>query len=208
MSYADYSKEFLVNAKEFDDFVLPELFLKRVTPTRIWETSPGQIENMTACLLDIRSGRRTNSRFTTGNAFASANSCLKCYILPNVRSSGMPTNNPVRGRGHPRPRFFEDSSVRIEPRAFLRSLRRNELLYSLRMDVNRPPNIVFSLLLRDRLAYMTVASMIGVFLSGLPGGAGSTVRSFSASYSVCSWWDLYFGPGQSPDSVTSMLYRK
>lgn len=29
MSYADYSKQFLVNAKEFDDFVLPELFLKR-----------------------------------------------------------------------------------------------------------------------------------------------------------------------------------
>jgi hypothetical protein len=25
----DYSKEFLVNAKEVDDFVLPELFLKR-----------------------------------------------------------------------------------------------------------------------------------------------------------------------------------
>ena len=34
------------------------------------------------------------------------------------------------------------------------------------------------------------------------------LRSFSASYSVCSWWDLYFGPGQSPNSVTSMLYRK
>jgi hypothetical protein len=29
MSYADYSKQFLVNAKEVDDFVLPELFLKR-----------------------------------------------------------------------------------------------------------------------------------------------------------------------------------
>ena len=29
MSYADYSKQFLINAKEFDDFVLPELFLKR-----------------------------------------------------------------------------------------------------------------------------------------------------------------------------------
>jgi tetratricopeptide (TPR) repeat protein len=29
MSYADYSKEFLINAKEVDDFVLPELFLKR-----------------------------------------------------------------------------------------------------------------------------------------------------------------------------------
>jgi tetratricopeptide (TPR) repeat protein len=29
MSYADYSKEFLVDAKEVDDFVLPELFLKR-----------------------------------------------------------------------------------------------------------------------------------------------------------------------------------
>ncbi len=29
MSYADYSKQFLVNAKEDDDFVLPELFLKR-----------------------------------------------------------------------------------------------------------------------------------------------------------------------------------
>jgi tetratricopeptide (TPR) repeat protein len=29
MSYADYSKQFLVNAKENDDFVLPELFLKR-----------------------------------------------------------------------------------------------------------------------------------------------------------------------------------
>ena len=29
MSYKDYSKQFLVNAKEFDDFVLPDLFLKR-----------------------------------------------------------------------------------------------------------------------------------------------------------------------------------
>lgn len=29
MSYADYSKQFLVDAKEVDDFVLPELFLKR-----------------------------------------------------------------------------------------------------------------------------------------------------------------------------------
>lgn len=29
MSYADYSKQFLVNAKEVDDFVLPDLFLKR-----------------------------------------------------------------------------------------------------------------------------------------------------------------------------------
>jgi hypothetical protein len=29
ISNADYSKQFLVNAKEFDDFVLPELFLKR-----------------------------------------------------------------------------------------------------------------------------------------------------------------------------------
>lgn len=29
MSYAVYSKQFLVDAKEFDDFVLPELFLKR-----------------------------------------------------------------------------------------------------------------------------------------------------------------------------------
>jgi hypothetical protein len=29
MSYADYSKQFLVNAKEDDDFVLPELFLQR-----------------------------------------------------------------------------------------------------------------------------------------------------------------------------------
>jgi tetratricopeptide (TPR) repeat protein len=29
MSYADYSKQFLVNAKEWDDFILPELFLKR-----------------------------------------------------------------------------------------------------------------------------------------------------------------------------------
>jgi len=29
MTYADYSKQFLVDAKEVDDFVLPELFLKR-----------------------------------------------------------------------------------------------------------------------------------------------------------------------------------
>lgn len=29
MSYADYSKQFLINAKEVDDFVLPDLFLKR-----------------------------------------------------------------------------------------------------------------------------------------------------------------------------------
>ena len=29
MSYADYSKQFLVNAREDDDFVLPDLFLKR-----------------------------------------------------------------------------------------------------------------------------------------------------------------------------------
>jgi tetratricopeptide (TPR) repeat protein len=29
MSYADYSKQFLIDAKEFDDFVLPGLFLKR-----------------------------------------------------------------------------------------------------------------------------------------------------------------------------------
>jgi tetratricopeptide (TPR) repeat protein len=29
MSYADYSKQFLVNATEVDDFVLPELFVKR-----------------------------------------------------------------------------------------------------------------------------------------------------------------------------------
>jgi tetratricopeptide (TPR) repeat protein len=29
MSYANFSKQFLINAKEFDDFVLPELFLKR-----------------------------------------------------------------------------------------------------------------------------------------------------------------------------------
>jgi len=29
MSYADCSKQFLIDAKEFDDFVLPELFLKR-----------------------------------------------------------------------------------------------------------------------------------------------------------------------------------
>jgi tetratricopeptide (TPR) repeat protein len=29
MSYADYSKQFLVDAKEWDDFILPELFLKR-----------------------------------------------------------------------------------------------------------------------------------------------------------------------------------
>ena len=29
MSYADYSKQFLVDAKEFDVTVLPELFLKR-----------------------------------------------------------------------------------------------------------------------------------------------------------------------------------
>jgi tetratricopeptide (TPR) repeat protein len=29
ISYADYSKQFLINAKEFDDFVLPGLYLKR-----------------------------------------------------------------------------------------------------------------------------------------------------------------------------------
>lgn len=29
MSYADYSKQFLIDAKEIDDFVLPDLFLKR-----------------------------------------------------------------------------------------------------------------------------------------------------------------------------------
>jgi hypothetical protein len=29
MSYADYSKQFLIDAKEFDVTVLPELFLKR-----------------------------------------------------------------------------------------------------------------------------------------------------------------------------------
>jgi hypothetical protein len=29
MSYANYSKQFLIEAKEVDDFVLPDLFLKR-----------------------------------------------------------------------------------------------------------------------------------------------------------------------------------
>ena len=82
----------------------------------------------------------------------------------------MPTDDRVRENRHPRPRFFEDWS-QDDQETFLRSLRRNELLYSLRMDVNRPPNIVFSLLLRDRLAYMTVASMIGVFLFRLAGGS-------------------------------------
>jgi hypothetical protein len=37
----------------------------------IGETSLAEIENMTVCLRDFRSGQYTHSRCTTGNAFAS-----------------------------------------------------------------------------------------------------------------------------------------
>jgi hypothetical protein len=83
----------------------------------------------------------------------------------------MPTDDQVRENRHPRPkpRFFEDWS-QDDRETFLRSLRRNEQLYSI-PTFRLPLRVWFLSLLNDRLTYMTVASVIGVFLFRLGGGS-------------------------------------
>jgi tetratricopeptide (TPR) repeat protein len=72
ISYADYSKQFLVNAKEFDVTVLPELFLKRgdayadmgdiVDANREYDRVVGGFSNYAEHAFTTRNGKRVRVR--------------------------------------------------------------------------------------------------------------------------------------------------